>query len=135
MALTPSGFTAACTSSLPTYTPACCRALGALKRTVRSSRARSTAKSPRPENSTGSFLRSSSAHSTAERAWAITVAQAAPATPQPSRATNSRSSPTFASDPATRQISGVTVSPMDREAAASMLYSAVTTMPAATTRR
>ena len=115
--------------------PACCRALGALKRSVRPNSARSGLKSLCPANSIGSLRRSSQAQSSADRAWEITVAQAAPATPQAKRATNSISSPTFTSEPATRQISGVRVSPMEREAAASMLYIDVTTMPRATMRR
>ena len=60
-------------------------------------------------------------HIAAAQAWEITVAQAAPATPWPSPATNHRSRPTLMAEPSTRQISGVRVSPTEREAAASIL--------------
>ena len=74
-------------------------------------------------------------HSTAERSWASTVAQAAPATPMPRGTMNTMSSTMFSRAENTSRNMGVRLSPNARRMLEIMLYSTVAPVPSRMTNR
>ena len=86
-------------------------------------------RSPRCRRSAGTFLAMYTTQATPAMAWESTVAQAAPSTPMPSFARNSRSRTTLTVTAATRKPSGVRLSPRARSSPAARLYSMVKPVP------
>ena len=67
--------------------------------------------------------------STTETPWEMTVATAAPLTPMPTTAMNTRSSATFRPEEISRKISGMKLLPMARSRPAQRLYANMTSTP------
>ena len=133
--LTPCALMTLWMSALPIGWQACCSAVMEPLDTVSASSARSMRRSARPRRKSGALRWMYSAHSSALTPSAMTVARPAPATPQWSAATNSRSSIALSTDAPARKRTGVFESPTLRSAAARMLYWKVNRKPTKMTRR
>ena len=113
----------------------CCTLVSREIPATRRSSAPSRRKCRRPGHKSGMRRKKYPMMPRAETPWAITVAQAAPATPQPATSTRYRSRATFSTVDTSRKISGAAEFPTLRRAAAKKLYRNTKKMPPKITRR
>ena len=120
-AVIPKSLTMRWMAMCPEDTMHCCRVVGMDSRRASAACFRWNRNSPLPKRRMGYLRNIYTTLTTADRAWAITVAMATPGTSQWKQTTNTRSSTILVTDDTSRKYSVAAESPRERRMKATML--------------